>query len=210
MSETLKWVRQGLMVMSTLIITACATQIERPSGVEVVSAQAWFAEHPVWSVSGRVALSDGESGGQLNITWADRQDHVEVVLRSRLGGRWWRLVFNDEQAQLSAHDRPTERLGDADELVAQATGWPVPVTAMHDWIRGLEVPPKRAGDAANGVDDAIINDGGWRVEVTEHGWVTGAAGQAVRLPKRLQAERPPHRIRVVFGEWEWAKNQPNG
>lgn len=198
------------MAVSTLIITACATQSERPSGAEVVSAKAWFAQHPVWSVSGRVGLSDGDSGGQLNITWADRQDHVEVVLRSRLGGRWWRLVFNDEQAQLSAHDRPTETWGDADELVAQATGWPIPVSAMHDWIRGLETPPESSGGGSNAADDVAIDGGGWRVEVTEHEWLTGAAGQAVRLPKRFQAERPPHRIRVVFAEWEWAKNQPNG
>jgi len=81
------------------------------------------------------------------------------------------------------------------------------VTAMHDWVRGLGGEQAGSGSALGG---GVIEDAGWQIEVTEQQWVTDEGGQAVLLPKRFEAHRPPHRIRVVFGQWEWGKNRPNG
>lgn len=189
--------------MAVLIVSACVSPMKAPEGERVLSAEAWFKRHPEWSVRGRVALSDGKQGGQLDLNWQSQANTVAVTLSTRFGNQWWQLEFDERSAVLRGHEGDEQSMGNADELVAQATGWPIPVSALHYWVRGLE-PPQTLYAGFGRAREA------WQIEVTDQQWVSDGRGQATLLPRRIEAKQGQYRIRVVFGQWDWGKSRPTG
>lgn len=188
-----------LVLAAALVLTACAVREQRPEGAWLDDRQAWFERHPVWEVSGRLALSDGERGGQMGFDWLAEGDQHEVRLRTLAGGRQWRLMFNDGGALLEGTDVGLVRGPDPDVLVEEVVGWPIPVSRLAYWLRGLTSPE---GDQVSFAPDgtmAAIVEPPWTLEFQR--FVQPAQGPL--MPARIQADSPPHQVRAVMRNWRW-------
>ncbi len=194
-------VRIGLAALTmALVVSGCAVRDTRPAGAWLDERQAWFDRHPQWSVDGRVALSDGARGGSLAFDWVADGPHHRVGLRTLTGGRQWRLEFGPGYAVLEGSE--VERLVgiDPDPLVEYAVGWPVPVSLMADWVRGLPAPPDaRVAFAADGTLDALQHQV-WNLDFQRY----QAGTDGILLPARLEAQSGQYRIRVVLRNWHVA------
>lgn len=187
------------VLLLSLLLAACASREVREQGSWLSERQALFNEQPVWSVSGRVALSDGEQGGSLSFQWRAEGSRHEIALRTVAGGRQWRLVFDDELAELEGSD--VDRLigPDPDPLVEQAVGWPIPVADLVWWIRGL-VPPERTTTTEFADDGtlAFARAPPWSLEFQRY-----SDFDTTVLPSRLQADSSPYRVRMVLRNWQF-------
>lgn len=191
-------VRLALALAMAVLMTACATLEPRPAGDWLEERQALFAAHPVWTVNGRLSLSDGQRGGQLAFDWrADGEEH-EVLLRTVMGGRQWRLQFGPNHAQLEGSDVGRLWGTDPDPLVEAAVGWPIPVRELAWWIRGL-VPPDTEGPIQFAADGSLASAESppWTLSFQRFD-----ASQAVLMPSRVQADSSPYRVRMVLREWK--------
>ncbi|HTN47923.1 MAG TPA: outer membrane lipoprotein LolB [Burkholderiaceae bacterium] len=73
----------------------------------------------------------------------------------------------------------------ADGLVEQALGWPLPIGGLPYWLEGRP-DPGRGGDLVRGADGGRqIEQDGWVIRISE----TSEAGR----PRRLQLDRPADR-----------------
>jgi outer membrane lipoprotein LolB len=185
----------------------CATVPDKLEGHEVPVTE-WFDGVGQWRVTGRVALSDGETGGQMGMSWAFIDGQSVVDLRTRFGGEWWRLSYTEGSARLDSHQGP---LGvgagqSPDLLVARATGWPIPVKGLEAWIRGLPSPNDEAVEWDAQGRMARLWFQGWQVSINDYTQVRAWDGRVVMLPSRLEMVQPPYRMRVVLGQWEWPKS----
>jgi outer membrane lipoprotein LolB len=192
--------RFALILGLTLALAACAGIEQRPAGVWLEERQALFAAHPVWSVSGRLSLSDGQRGGQLAFDWRASGEEHEVILRTVMGGRQWRLRFGPLDASLEGSDVDLLWGPDPDPLVEAAVGWPIPVRDLAWWIRGL-APPGADGRIRFSSDGSLSSAESppWmlsfqRFDQTEDGL----------MPSRLQADSAPYRVRMVLRDWNLA------
>ena len=192
--------RYLLLALLLLTLTACAVREQRPEGAWLADRQALFAEHPVWSVSGRLALSDGQRGGQLAFDWRADGDRHDIRLRTVMGGSQWRLEFEPGWASLSGTDIEGHWISsEPDGLVLDAIGWPVPVADLAWWVRGLP-PPGTAVDAIRYTADGSIG------QVTRPPWHLDfqrflPEGE-ILLPARLQADSGFYRVRIVLRNWD--------
>lgn len=194
-----------LMVVGlALLISACAVREPRPEGAWLLERDAWFEHHPNWEVSGRLALSDGERGGQMAFDWRAEGDQHEVQLRTVATGKRWRLLFNPAGAVLEGSDIGLLRGPDPDVLVAEVVGWPIPVTQLAWWLRGLNGSDGEAlSFAADGTMATIVAPP-WILEYQRFG--QPAVGPL--MPTRIQASSPPHQVRVVMRDWRWPDPGP--
>lgn len=189
-----------LLAVLAAALSACATREPRPAGDWLAERVALFESHPVWSVSGRLGLSDGERGGSLAFDWQARGEHHRVGLRTLAGGRQWRLEFGPGYAVLEGTDIDTLEGPDPDPLVEQAVGWPIPVAWMSRWLRGLPAPP----DASlrfhdDGTLAGLVHED-WSLEIRRF----TTLDNGVLAPARMQAENPPYRVRAALSGWRLA------
>lgn len=189
-----------LALALALLAAGCAVREPRPEGAWLAERQAWFSDHPQWSVSGRLGLSDGERGGSLSMNWrADGLNHV-VLLRTVAGGRQWRLEMTPSGSTLTGSDIGRLQGPDPDLLVERAVGWPIPVRWMSEWLRGLPAPAAASTGYADDGVLAALQWAGWRLDFAR--W-NRLDGEGVLLPARVTAENPPYRVRAALSGWRF-------
>jgi outer membrane lipoprotein LolB len=84
-------------------------------------------------------------------------------------------------------------------LLAQVTGWQLPVTGLRYWIRGLPEPV--AGQAQETRDEAgrlnRLEQSGWTIEYQKYQLVGD-----ILLPAKLQLIHADISVRIVIDQWE--------
>jgi outer membrane lipoprotein LolB len=190
--------RTTVVVGLALLIAACAVREQRPAGAWMDEREAWFAAHPVWSVSGRAAIRDGERGGQLAFEWQAEGDRHRVHLRTVTGGRQWMLEFEPGHAELQGTDVGHIAGPDPNALVEAAVGWAVPVSELSDWIRGLIGSNEATIEFSPDGTLERVSQAPWELLYQHFDDVEGQL-----MPARLEARSPPYRVRVVLRSWEW-------
>lgn len=189
-----------VIVVALLLLSGCATRDPRPDGEWLVERQAWFQGHPVWSVDGRLGLSDGDRGGTLSMRWRVDGDRYEVLLRTVAGGRQWRLEVGPGQAMLTGSEIGVLTGPDPDVLVERAVGWPIPVRWMSRWLRGLPAPD---GAEARYAEDGTLAGLSWREWSLDFRRWRALDGSGVLLPAAVEARSPPYRIRAALSGWRF-------
>lgn len=185
------------LVPFLLVLTACAPREVRPPGDWMERREQLFAAYPAWMVAGRIGLSDGRRQGSLSFDWRAEGEHHRIGLRTGVGGKQWRLEFGPGYALLEGSDVDQLIGVSPDPLVEAAVGWPIPVTLMTDWIRGLPAPPGASLSFDNdGTLSGLIYDG-WELQYTRYREYFENL-----LPQRLEANSGPNRVRIVVGSWE--------
>ena len=92
--------------------------------------------------SGRLALQvEGDASQSFSATFELQGDarSGELSLFTPLGGTVAVLAWSTGAATLKQGNQQRE-FASLDELAAQATGTPIPIAALFDWLRGVNTP----------------------------------------------------------------------
>lgn len=191
------------LVLATLLsagLAGCAAPI-RPNlaNADAESAQlareSKLAAEPDWSFTGRVALSQGKTGGSGRIDWRQHGDDFEITLAAPITHQSWRLQSRAGQARVEGIEGGPREGANAEALLLETTGWHVPVDALAHWIRGA----RARGDSTIRYDG---NDLPLRIEQT--GWVVEYRGwnaQTPPQPAKLFAKQGDASVRLVIERW---------
>ena len=195
-------------LLAAALLAACTTTPVRPPlpAVDAAAAQALQQERQArlaaigrWSLQGRLALTVGDRGGSGRLDWDQDGDAFRVSLGAPVTRQSWLLAGEPGRATLEGLEGGTRTGPDPEALLREATGWPIPVTSMAAWVRGL--PGPEGGELVFGSDgrlQRLVADG-WTVEYQE--WLP-ATGPWPEMPRRLQASREGARVRLVLDRWE--------
>ena len=188
-------------------LSACVSQPTRaPAPVDPAEAQRGDAQRRSladWSLSGRVAVSNGrQGGGSGRIDWKQHGGRYEISLAAPITRQSWRLAGDARHARLEGIEGGPREGEDVEALLRAATGWDIPVRAMVDWVRGIPAPEADFGAAGvalgAGSLPASIEQAGWRIDYRD--WYAAGAGQPA-LPRRMEAQRGEAKVRLVVDDW---------
>ncbi len=175
------------------LLSACISTPELPSDAASVNAAsvAWAARQQQlgavtgFVASGRVAITGGGLSGALR--WQQDGDYFALRIVGPFGAG--ALALAGTPQRLSIKGKDIDLITDEPERVlAERTGWRLPLAALHWWLLGLPAPAPAASVVLDGAGRALqIQQGDWTLRYSDY-----AAETLPALPGRIQA---------VQGDW---------
>lgn len=171
-------------------------------------AQQWSAQ---WQLDAKVGISIKQESEQANLIWEFHDQSHQVRLFGPLGSGTVKLEFDEFGAQLT-DNKGRIYIGnaaegrDAQQLLLEITGWPIPLNALAYW---LFVLPDPAADFEYQVSDdgrvSAIKQLGWSIAFADYRDFSG-----VLMPRKITASKTfanPRlgkvRVRFIAKEWQW-------
>ncbi|HEY2347045.1 MAG TPA: lipoprotein insertase outer membrane protein LolB [Xanthomonadaceae bacterium] len=196
----MSWRRLAALA-AALALAACVQQpVRRAPDAGLLKAQAdreaALAAHPDWSLSGRIAISDGRDGGSGHIDWIQHGSDFDIRLSAPVTRQSWRMVRENGHVRLEGLDGGTHEGDDAQELLQSTLGWIVPVDALAAWARGVRARPDDGLQfGADGLP-SLLSENGWTVEY--RAWDASGANP---LPQKVFASQGEDRVRLSVDHW---------
>jgi len=191
------------IAMMVVALSACATT--RPlapvdGAAERVARAEFLATNGAWSMSGRVAVSNGKDGGSGRIEWKQTGARFEVALAAPITRKSWRVTGGEGEAVLEGLEGGPRTGANAHDLLLDATRWDIPVDALSDWVLGAPKSTAAVQYDANGRPLRVEQDG-WTVSYTE--WAPVEAHPDIVLPAKLEATKGEARVRLAIDGWSF-------
>ncbi|MDP9200210.1 MAG: lipoprotein insertase outer membrane protein LolB [Pseudomonadota bacterium] len=183
-----------------LVVTGCATLPEPAAPGDWDARRAELQALDRWTLSGRVAVADGDEGFSGGLTWSQSGTRADVELRGPVGGA--ALVIRVDGSGFSVTDPHGEVFtGDrARELVALHVGSDLPISELRYWLVGSPAPGAPHQETL-GADArlAVLDQSGWQIRYDRY----RTAG-TMTLPARLDVTKGMLRLRVAVQDWRLA------
>jgi outer membrane lipoprotein LolB len=149
-----------------------------------------------WEIRGRVGIRDrnpGGSSGSANLNWQQCGERFDIRLSGPLGAGAAHLYGNGDQTTLKRSGERAVVTDNPEQMLADM-GWPLPVSALFDWVRGLPNPDQRY--TIHPLDTGFVQDG-WHVNVAK----TFAVDEFI-VPARAVLEKDQLRLTLLLKKWD--------
>ena len=179
--------------LTIVVVMALAGCAATPTGVD-----ARVAVPRSWSLEGRLALSNGRDGGSGQLIWNHEPAVEDLRFHGALGRGSWRLTAIPHHAVLALGDGRTFAAADVESLVAEHTGWVIPVDSLGHWVVGQpdpEVEAQQRRDAEGRLE--LLIQRGWTIQYEGYYAVDGRW-----LPRKITADRNGDRVRLLVKAWD--------
>jgi outer membrane lipoprotein LolB len=198
------------LVFAALLLASCAMQPAKQALPPLVGAPETnqslramkLAAFPGWTMSGRIAVTNGQQGGSGRIEWQQEGTRYAATLSAPVTRQSWRVSGGPDGATIEGMAGGPRSGPDAAAVVFDATHWRVPVGALGDWLLGLQ----RDGDTVHFGEDGRVD----RIE--GEGWVVGYADWrstgGVELPGRIEAVQGTAKVRLLIDTWTLGADTP--
>jgi outer membrane lipoprotein LolB len=164
----LRFIFPSICLIAIILIAGCARPI-RATGINDAKSELW---------TGRLSLqvqSEPVQSFSASFELKGKPELGELTLISPLGNVLGVLRWSPTEAVLDSGNQKTERFASVNELMQQATGAAVPVSALFAWLHG-----------------DIANVSGWTADLSRH-----AEG---RISAKRTQPAPPAELRVVLDQ----------
>ncbi|MFO7604457.1 MAG: lipoprotein insertase outer membrane protein LolB [Gammaproteobacteria bacterium] len=193
---------RGLLLgLVVLLLSSACTTMAPPAGDDDVSWQAHrqqVAQLDFWTVTGRLAVSNGRESWHLSLTWKQQGPTYLIRLVGPLGAGQVQLRGDARGVLLDDGENPPVYADNANALLYQNTGLNIPVEGLRFWIRGLP-DPQLASEEVQLLAGKLkqLQQGGWQLDYRGYQQVNHTA-----LPKRLFMQRDDLDVRLVIDQWQ--------
>jgi len=183
-----------LTLTLALFLSACANLSPTGKPEPTGTVQSRWEDHQetlssitAWQLDARVAVKAGTEGGTVNLYWNERaKNNYQLELHGALGQGRTKIISTPEKVRLLTPEGPEWIASNAEDLLAEYTGWYLPIDNLYYWVRGLPAPESATTPKLNsaGRIERLVQDG-WTVTYQEYMQVQG-----IWLPKRFTLEYP--------------------
>ena len=143
------------------------------------------------------------SGGSVtaNVRWEHAPARDEIWLMTPTGQTLAHIVDTPQGVTLTRADREVHRAQSVEALTRQALGWPLPLSQLQYWIRGMPAPGAPAAEIERDAGKRLtaFTQNEWRVALTYND-----DGEQAGRVRRVDLVDGPNRIRFVVDTWRSA------
>ena len=150
-----------------------------------------------FSIKGKIGVVDGGDSWSARFAWRQSGERFEISLWGPLGQGQTRLRGTPDRLEVIGPDGDVRTSGSPEALMLAELGWSLPLSLLLDWLQGR---PSPEAPVTRPVRDpqARLTDFrqlGWQVRFER-----GRNAPADVPPRRITAERPGYRVRVVVSK----------
>lgn len=204
-----------VLLAFVVFLGGCQTIPDQPSGagIEWLQDDAPFtvplddhAKLSGWQFSGKVAVKSPEVNESANIVWRFADQANSVRLFGPLGAGAIKLDFDRYGVQLSDSKGLLHRGNNAEELLTEIVGWPIPIDALTYWLFGLPNPAQAYEYQTNEAGlVTTMKQAGWNISYSAHQDYPPREGSLAR--KLLAQKELPNdqvlTVKIVTKAWQW-------
>ena len=189
---------------------ACSTTQQKDQTSETVNwqlQQKELAQLQSWAINGRISVQTEYEGGQADYRWQQYNNtDYDIRLQAPMGAGTTLITgrLNGVSLKTSSGDELFDT--DVDKLMLKLNGWPLPVSGLQYWVKGLPAP-KSSFEVSkwneNGLPAVMLQDG-WRIELRKYKKV----GENL-LPGKLFINRQNGEdvdVRLIIRQWTLGVN----
>lgn len=196
----------GLIVFINL--TACSITEKKDVAPESVNWQQHkqaLGQAQRWTIKGRISVQTEFQGGQADYTWQQHnQTDYNIRLQAPMGAGTTLLIGRADGVNLKSSSGEELFDTDVDKLMLRLNGWPLPVSGLHYWVRGLPAPDVQYEVSQwhkNGLPEVMLQNG-WRIEFRKYKTVSGNVLPSKLFISRLGDEEVD--VRLIIRQWLFA------
>jgi outer membrane lipoprotein LolB len=191
-------------ILAVLIFLSACSNLSTPTAVNSFQPRQY---HQQIDLSGRLSVQYEQNNKpqaiHTNFDWSQTPQQTTITLGSPTGQTLAMLLINAQGAQLNQGDKPPQFAVDANQLMLNTLGWPLPVAGLRDWLQGFIDATHRVAITSANPDTYFLVDG-WMVSYTV--WENENAKNNTERPKRIDLKRQTEQaglvsIRIVIDEW---------
>lgn len=186
--------RRLVAVLSAALLSACAVLAPPP---EQPVARPLRNDISRFSLSGRVAVRNGEESFTARIEWRHGGDGTDrILLTSPLGQGLAELSADASGAHVETADHQSFRAPDLEGLSEQVFGARLPLASLPRWV---------VGQVWNAVEGLQIDGQGRPQSFSDRGWRVAYLGYeadtADALPALIQLRRDELDVKLRIDQW---------
>ncbi len=200
----MKTLKPLIGMLLPLWLAACTTPAPQPPVLQSdwQQQQSKLSQLDHWNMSGRLSVQTESDGGQADFSWQQQGPQhymIRLVAPMGAGTTWIQGEPDGVSLRTSAGGEAFDE--DVDKLIQQLQGWPIPVSGLYYWVRGL--PAKSSPHVVRkwhkgGLPEVLEQDG-WRIEFRGYKRIAGKL-----LPKKLFISRLDEQevdVRLIVRQW---------
>jgi outer membrane lipoprotein LolB len=154
-----------------------------------------------WTIKARLGVQTETEGGSFDVFWQQLAEAYEIRLIAPMGQGAVRITGDKDGVTIRTADGTSEYSDDAEALFASMTGMSLPVTGLHDWLRGLPIQGEAIQHISWNEQGQLykLEQKGWRIEMNRYKTVGDH-----ELPHAFYLERedrPELSVRLLVREW---------
>ena len=156
-----------------------------------------------WIINGRISVQTEYEGGQADYRWQQHNStDYDIRLQAPMGAGTTLITgrVNGVSLKTSSGDELFDT--DVDKMMLRLNGWPIPVSGMQYWVKGLPAPTSSFEISKwnkNGLPAVMMQDG-WRIELRKYKKI----GDNL-LPGKLFINRQNNEevdVRLIIRQWK--------
>ncbi len=153
-----------------------------------------------WDLKGLIAIRNERDAGTASLNWQQDHQNYTLSLFGPLGVEAYKMVGGPGMVQLTDPKGKTFSAATPELLVAEQTGWQLPVSSLYYWIRGLSVPgvpAKKQFDHFHHITD--LSQQGWQIHYLRYTSI-----DQVDLPSKIFMDYAALNIKIIISEWHFS------
>jgi outer membrane lipoprotein LolB len=198
----LKYFLSALFCTSTVVLTSCATQTAPQAPVNQVVG--WDARNQQlsaitnWNITGMLAIRNPKDNISASLHWQQTGKNYTLNLFGPMGTNAYKLTGNAHQISLQNPRGQMFYASTPEQLLAQQTGWNLPVSHLYYWIRGLPVPgmpAQKRMDVYHHITQ--LEQDGWQVQYLRY-----TARNHIDLPTKIFIRAKDLSVKLIISDWQ--------
>ncbi|MCP5017821.1 MAG: outer membrane lipoprotein LolB [Ketobacter sp.] len=149
-----------------------------------------------WQIKGKIGVRTSDDGGSAYIDWSQSFDSFYILLSGPLGQGSTIVSGNPYGARLE-NSEGTFLSESPEHLIAQHTGWAIPIHQLLYWIKGIPSPHGKSTLQHNALGTLqSLQQEGWKLEFDRYTNVMGTL-----LPQRIKIHKEDLKVTLIIKEW---------
>jgi outer membrane lipoprotein LolB len=186
-----------------LMVTACAPLFQQH--VKSSPESLWQLRHQAliklehWQLQGRTVIRQGKEAFNAGLRWQQHRNSYQIKLEGPFSQGGITLNGDDKQAVLALADGKELLASDAEVLIKQSLGIPLPISALRNWIRGIP-------DASINIDTLELNAKGQITHLVQQDWDISYLRYVpfgiYSMPDKIFINKQDMSLRLIITRWK--------
>ena len=152
-----------------------------------------------WNLKALIAIRNQSDAGTATLQWQQQLQKYHILIFGPIGTGSYELTGQPGKVELASSNGHRFYAKNPESLLQQQTGWKLPISHLHFWIRGLPAPGISAEKNLDHSNHLIgLKQDGWDIQFLRYVSVNG-----IDLPNKIFMNNSQVNVKIIINQWQF-------